>query len=289
MTDTYFHGVDHITIGVQSLPQAAETYSRLGFSLTPKGTLDGQGGCNHCIMMEGGYLELAAPAADDEGQPSPELETALKQSGDGVKSVCFTTHDGASLSQELRNSGWTVSEPEAVYRNMVTADGQKVRAGASMVRFPDGTLEGFAAAAIQHLTPEVLRQPDWLQHPNGVLATTSLTLIVDDPLVAKAAYEKLFGAGVAAITDSTVAIHLGNHRIFLCEKDQLTQLHPDLEFDELPALPAVVAMGLKVKDLNATEQILKTNGVNYFRLKEGMIRVPPSETHGTLLEFSEED
>jgi len=290
MTDTFFSGVDHITIGVKSLPEAVETFKRLGFSLTPKGNIDGTGTCNHCIMMEGDYLELVSPdEGSAEGEINPSFLASLTERGDGVKSMCFTTNDGAGLSQELRNFGWQVTEPQALYRNMVAEDGKSLRVGASVVRLPDDALAGVGATAIQHLTPEILRQPAWMQHANGVVATTSLTLAVDDPIVAKEAYEKLFGAGVAAITDNMVTIHLGGHRIFLCSPDELTQLHPDLELEDLPKPPTPVAMGLKVKSVDATAKVLKANGVNFSRLKEGIIRVPPSETHGTLLEFSEED
>ena len=76
-------------------------------------------------------------------------------------------------------------------------------------------------------------------------------------------------------------------QIFLCSPDQITQLHPDVELDRAPAPPAPVAIGLKVRDIEETARVLASNRVPFRMLKEGMIRVPPSETLGTLIEFCE--
>jgi len=290
MSESFFHGIDHITVGVKSLTDAVQAYQRLGFTITPQGHHERMGTCNHCIIFGNEYLEITTPADDGfESKYCKHLQTSVAKTGDGVKAVAFGTHDGAGLCERLNYTGIQVSAPEAVYRNMTTEDGSAIRAALSVVRLPEGMLEGIASAAVQHVGTDAWRKNEWKQHPNSAIGVTSLTFIVDDPIAAKDAYEQLFGAGIAAITDSTVTIHLGEYRIFLCEKDQLTQLHPDLELDVLPPAPTVVAVGLRVKDLNATETILKANGVNYSRLKEGMIRVPPSETHGSLLEFSEDE
>jgi len=290
MTASFFSGIDHITLGVKSLQNAVDTFKRLGFVMTPQGQHNGMGTYNHCIMMPSEYLELAALSAEKaDSEFRRNVQGAITDKGDGVMGMAFTTNDGAGVYQALLRNGIKASEPIAIYRDMTSEDGKALQVALSMVRMPAKTLDGFSSSAVQHLTPEALRKPAWMQHPNGVIATTSLTVVVEDPLVAKASYEKLFGAGVAAITDTTVTIHLGRHRVFLCTPDQLTQLHPDFELEDAPIPPLPVAMGLKVKDVNATETVLKSNGVLFHRLKEGMIRVPPSETHGILIEFSEED
>ncbi|SBW03881.1 Dioxygenase [uncultured Alphaproteobacteria bacterium] len=280
-------GIDHLVVGVKSLAEAVDTYARLGFALTPYGQHEGMGTGNHCIMMPHDYIELVGvspEAADSELRR--RLTKSLESRGNGVMAVAFHTEDGAATHQALVRKGVAAAAPQSVIRTIGTKP-QPVRAALSMVRLPEDALVGLSAFVAQHLSPEAVRRPGWMAHPNGAVGLDSLTLIVDDPMAAKDAYESFFGAGVAAITDHTVAVHLGDHTIFLCSADQLTQLHPDVELDDAPKPPAPVAIGIKVRDIEETARVLAANRVGFRMLKEGMIRVPPSETLGTLIEFCE--
>ena len=55
----HIQGIDHVVILVRDLDRAEDTYSRLGFTLTPRGyhTLGSQ---NHCLMFGTNYVELLA-------------------------------------------------------------------------------------------------------------------------------------------------------------------------------------------------------------------------------------
>ena len=51
-------GVDHVLVGVRDLELARETYTRLGFTCTPRGSHIGWGTANYCIMFADDYVEL---------------------------------------------------------------------------------------------------------------------------------------------------------------------------------------------------------------------------------------
>jgi len=93
----HLRGIDHVVILVRNLDRAAETYRRLGFSLTPQG-LHSLGSRNHCIMFGSNYLELMAlPAA-----PPPALRSFAEflASGEGVGALALATGDAlAQLPQ----------------------------------------------------------------------------------------------------------------------------------------------------------------------------------------------
>lgn len=288
MTASTITGIDHIVVGVKSLAEAVDTYARLGFALTPYGQHDGMGTGNHCIMMPNDYLELVALSPENaDSELRRRLKKSLDTVGNGVMAVAFGTTDGAATHQALLRKGVKADAPQSVYRSIKTKD-KTIRAALSMVRLPADALVGLSAFVAQHLSPDAVRQPSWMDHPNGVVGIDSLTIVVDDPMAAKVAYEECFGAGVAAITDRTVAVHLGHHTIFLCAPDQLTQLHPDCELDcDIPKAPLPVAIGLKVRNIEETARVLTTNCVPFCLSKEGIIRVPPSETLGILIEFTE--
>ena len=51
-------GIDHVIVGVRDLELAHEGWSRLGFTLSPRGRHIGLGTGNYCIMFASEYIEL---------------------------------------------------------------------------------------------------------------------------------------------------------------------------------------------------------------------------------------
>ena len=51
-------GIDHAIVGVRDLEGARAGWSRLGFTLAPRGRHIGQGTGNYCIMFPSDYVEL---------------------------------------------------------------------------------------------------------------------------------------------------------------------------------------------------------------------------------------
>ena len=51
-------GIDHVIVGVDDLERARIAWTRLGFTLTPRGRHLQKGTGNYCIMFERDYLEL---------------------------------------------------------------------------------------------------------------------------------------------------------------------------------------------------------------------------------------
>src|SRR5215216_3577071 len=59
-------GIDHVIIGVRDLERARMGWTRLGFTLTPRGRHLGQGTANFCVMFPRDYLELLGFVEPDE-------------------------------------------------------------------------------------------------------------------------------------------------------------------------------------------------------------------------------
>src|SRR5688500_1130115 len=59
-------GLDHVIIGVRDLERARMGWTRLGFTLTPRGRHLGQGTANYCVMFGRDYLELLGVVEPDE-------------------------------------------------------------------------------------------------------------------------------------------------------------------------------------------------------------------------------
>lgn len=289
MAAGWFTGIDHVTLAVGDLSEAVDTFVRMGFALTPYGRHEDHGTANHCIMMPRDYLEVAGlargRAAEDDYRR--RIEGALSARGSGIMALTLGTEDGALARESLSRIGVEAGMPRTLHRVLKVGD-ETIRPAVSAMILPPETLPGVSVFVAQHLTPALIRRSSWMEHPNGAVGLASLTLVVEDPAAARIAFERLFGPGVAVLTDTTVAVHLGDFTIFLCSPEQLTQLHPDCELaDRMPKAPAVVGVEFRVRDLEGAARVLTANRVPFCLLKEGMLRVPPSETLGTLLEFSQ--
>src|SRR3954465_4086181 len=91
--------LDHVVVNVRDrIDEGADTYRRLGFTLTPRGyhTL---GSMNHLAMFGTDYLELIAlPPGDDS---RPELLTTPT----GLNGLVFATEDAELTHQTLHAAG----------------------------------------------------------------------------------------------------------------------------------------------------------------------------------------
>lgn len=271
-------GLDHAVIAVGDLDAAAAVFRRLGFALTPKGNLPEWAAANYCAMFAGDYIELLAAAGD--GPEAAQL-TAFTAGRDGLMSVSLGSDNGAAAAEALRKAGLAVPVPRSLSRKL--DDGTTLMF--SEVPLPADATPGVPLRVVQHITAERERNPQWLGHANGAFAIASVTAIVPEPPALTAAWDVVFGPHTAVLTDETVTVHTGRGLIYLTRPDELTQLHPDAELDELPPAPALVALAVKVADTDRAAAVLKTNGVAFSRDREGTIRIPPSEACGVFVEM----
>mgnify|MGYP001806289449 CR=1 FL=1 len=281
MMANYITGLDHAVVAVRDLDVAHAVFHRLGFALTPRGEHPEWGTANHCVMFRQDYIALQG--AVGEGEVADELR-AFTAEREGLRGISLGTDNGAALVEGLAAAGLDVPLPRALSRRIDTKE------ASATLRFAETLLPPEAAPGIhtrvtQHLTAERERFPEWLAHPNTAVGIASVTAIVAEPVELAAAWDRLLGPHRAVITDDTVTLHTGRGLIFLTRPEELTQLHPEAELDELPAPPALVSMAVLVSDLEQAARWLDEHGVCFSRDREGTIRIPPSEACGVHLEM----
>src|ERR1700694_1027568 len=80
-------GIDHVIVGVRDLEHAREGWSRLGFTLSPRGRHIGQGTGNYCIMFGSDYIELLGIV--DPGDFVQSLDAFLARR-EGLMAIAFS-------------------------------------------------------------------------------------------------------------------------------------------------------------------------------------------------------
>jgi catechol 2,3-dioxygenase-like lactoylglutathione lyase family enzyme len=274
---SHITGLDHVIIAVRDLDAAAESFRRLGFTLSSKGRHAEWGTANACVMFGGDYIELLAAVGD--GGPADRVRD-FSRTREGLMGLVFATDDAEA---DCRRLG-VVEPPGSLSRSVETSSGPQLarfRAGP----LPMDATPGVSSFLCQHLTPEILRQPGWTAHANGAMAIASVTALVVDPVGLMPAWDRLIGPAASTATDETVTIHTGLGLVFLCRPEDLDQLHPEADEEEPPPPPALVAMTITVADSDAAAGALNANGVAFSRDAAGTIRIAPSEACGVFMEM----
>ena len=141
--------IDHAVIAVRDLDAAATAFTALGFTLTPRGH-HSIGSQNHCIMLGSTYIELlVAPVAH------PWLDY-YRRFGEGLASIALSTSDADATYELLKGKG--ARPPMDLSRPV---DG-------GIARFRLVQIENAPQVFIcQHLTRNLVWQPQWQTHANG--------------------------------------------------------------------------------------------------------------------------
>lgn len=211
-------------------------------------------------MFEHDYIELLGIV--DQTQPLNGLDQLLEVR-EGLLTLAFGTPNAQMLHANLHELGISTETPKALSRKLELPDGT-VEPRFSLLHLPEAVTPGLKTFAVQHLTPELLRQPQWLTHPNGALEVTEYTLI--DPLADKTSsiWRKLFpqpGANNVITIGGAKIIFKEGHSARLSD------------------------MTVRVANLGQTQQVLDQSKVRY-SYSNNRVTVAPDSATGVGLSFT---
>jgi catechol 2,3-dioxygenase-like lactoylglutathione lyase family enzyme len=272
-------GIDHAIVGVRDLDRARASYERLGFAATPRGRHVGWGTANHCLMLEGGYLELLGIV--DPAAFTNDLDRFLAER-EGLRAIALRSENAPATRAAWEQAGLAPAEVAALGRRLEPDTELRFE---NVMLAPEAT-GGVPLFACAPLTPQPMRRPEWLAHPNGARAIASVTVAVEDPATCYAPMAQVFGSGCLTETDDTLAVHTGQGVLLFVTPDDLDMLHPELEPLATTGAPVLAALTLSVRDLATTAAWLERHDVPYRRDSAGTIGIAPAHSHGVMLEFA---
>ncbi|HEX6958250.1 MAG TPA: VOC family protein [Ferrovibrio sp.] len=275
-------GLDHAVLAAADLEAARATYRKLGFTLTPRGRHIGWATGNYCIMFGGNYLELLGIA--EPGGFTAGLEETVQRRGEGVHKLVLGIDDAAAARASLVAEGIAASEVQDLKRALELPEGT-VMPAFSLVHLPAEATPQTSMFLCQHLTPGLLRRPEWLIHPNGAENLAGVVVVAEDPPSLEMPYERLLGAGSAVRTDRMIAARTGAETILFVTEDDLATLFPDLDHPPR-STPYIAGLRFGVHNPDAAAAYFEAVGVEHARSLDGTVLVPASAAHGCFLEFS---
>ncbi|WP_119300513.1 VOC family protein [Dongia deserti] len=273
-------GIDHTLVGVRDLEAARAAWARLGFTVTPRGRHIGWGTGNYCIMLEEGYIELLGIV--DPSQFSNNLDKLLEQR-EGLLGLAFATSDANACRDALDAAGLNPDGPKQLKRDLELPTGT-VTPEFRLVFLPPESTPEVSAFVCHHLSPELVRRSDWLQHANGAQRLLSVTVVCADPVGAAIGYLPIFGPERIKVTDQMTSVSCGAGAIRFTKPEALSQIYPGVVPGPLPELPFPIAMKLLVADKTRCVAHLKNAGIAFHAIARGCL-VPPAEANGAIVEF----
>lgn len=277
-------GIDHVIVAVRDLERAKGVWARLGFTLTPRGRHIGRGTANYCIMFGENYLELMGIADAADGV---ERLASFLARREGPMAAAFAPAGTAAQARDaLLRRGLHPSEPRALSRRTELPD-ETLNPRFSLVTLPPDETPGLDSFLCSHLTPELMRRPEWLNHPNGVRRLDAIHVLVDNTAPLLGAYDRLLGIVQVTTTDAVAAIHVGRQRIVFATPDDFRTMHPGLDLDRGFALPGIAAIELGVAERAQTAECLTRAQIAFTRMPDGDLAVPAQMATGAIVLFTE--
>ncbi|GIK99642.1 MAG: dioxygenase [Alphaproteobacteria bacterium] len=273
-------GIDHTLIGVRDLDSARAVWQGLGFAVSPRGRHIGWGTANYCIMLEEGYVELLGIV--DPSQFTNNLDKVL-ESREGMFALAFASDDADRLAQELAAAGLHPDGPKDLKRYLELPDGDVLPAF-KLLHLPPQETPELRAFICQHLTPDLIRRPEWLSHANGARRLVAVTICSDRPADAGFGYLPLFGEESLVAGDGEVDVATPSGTLRFMSPQWLKRRYGGA--GEIPAVPNPwpAAMTIAVDDLDRAAGVLARRGVA-FHSGESNLVIPAAAATGTILEL----
>lgn len=266
---------DHFVINTQDrLDDAADTFSKLGFQLTPRG-YHSMGSANNLAIFGGNYLELiGVPPAGRESQQE------LLRSPVGLNGLVFGTDVSLDVAAAAKVAGVALLPAREFTRPVELADGTSEDASFRVV-----PLDGIGYGRVyfcHHFTRHLVWRNEWRRHRNGVVDVARAVIVSDQPDRTMQPYLQLFGADLVRQIPGGVRLVVG-----LGSLDVVIEAEAAAQFGEaLPKadgrLTYMAALTFRTGSLDRARTAIGDAAANGPR---GDLLVPAGKAFGAALEF----
>jgi len=272
-------GFDHAVIAVRDLDAAQDLYTRMGFTLMPRGH-HSTGSSNHNIMVgPDNYFELLSVPAPN---PMQSYFYEFNQKGDGVAAIALKGTDWRSASVALREKGFEPAPPLQLSRE-VKEGSRTGTASFTITNLAPKSTPGAQVFMCQHHTPELVWLPELMRHANGAQAVAAVAFIADNVAHQAGIYAKLLGTWPERIAEG-MKVAGGSADIAVCTRTALQTRLPGVDLAQRAA-PHVAAMFIRVRDRQATYAALRAGNLDPKRMSDGSYAIDARDACGVAVIF----
>ena len=292
--------LDHVVVNARDrIDDAADTYRRPGFTLTPRGyhTL---GSMNHLAMFGTDYLELIAARPGDDARPE------IMAAPIGLNGLVFASEDATATYEALRRNAVPIDPPRKFSRPVAfsrAASLPAAEAGADLTTDTEPVTEtrdavfrtttlplaGTPAGRFyfcQHLTRDLVWRDEWRHHPNGAIGVARAVIAAEQPNVLGALFARMFGPAAVRPADDGCSLSLGMARFDVVTPTALWEMFGQAAPDSRGRRDYMAALTIRTLSLDAVETALEAGGIRGWDRIGTSVLVPAREAFGVTIEFS---
>jgi hypothetical protein len=279
------------------LDRAIAQYERLGFMFTPLSKLEASvspelppiylGLANRTAIFERNYLEVVGATDPDIWARIPtekrgpfNIDERLARYA-GLHIMVLGTEDIEAVRDAYVAQSQPVSPIAKLQRLVDTPDGERQMQARVLFYAQRPDPEAIISVS-QHLTPEYVLQPRYMQHPNGARRMTEVIICGDAPGELAQKYQRYTGHTVRCDGDLHI-VDLGHTRLVVVDPDGFGKLVPG---SKTPVTPGMAGFTVATSDLAAARRILSDAGVAFGEIG-GRLVVPAQSACGSAVLFEE--
>ncbi|WP_157961704.1 VOC family protein [Acuticoccus kandeliae] len=267
-------GLDHTIIAVDDLGAGEAMLTSLGFAVTPRGIHSAHKGTANAtsVFSNGTYLELLGVTAPTEFNAAMREALAARRNLFGI---AMKTEDAAAAYEAFAAEGIGAETMNAFSRPVELPGGTR-EASFRTTNIAHRTTPGAHVFVCEHLTPDVVWRPDFLDQPNAVAGIKRIIGVADDLDTIAAKWGKIAPGGAKA-SPSRVDLDFDNATVtFMTPQAFATEFGTPTA-----APPALAAIEFVSHDLTATRAVLEKAGVPH----PASLVVPPECAAGVTMRF----
>lgn len=271
-------GLDHAVIAVRDLDAARETFTRMGFSLAPRG-LHSSGSSNHNIMLGQDYFELLQVP---QTNPLQAYYHHFLRHQEGLAALALAGTDLQAALPALTREGFMPSTPLELARKVASGS----RTGTARFRLTNLATDSTPGALVficQHFTRELVWLPELQHHANGATGLAAVAFVAEKVAYLAGVYGRVFGAWPERI-DEGLKVETGTAPLAFCTRQAL---QARLREVILPAraAPHAAALFIRVADRAVAGRILREGGFSPKRMTDGSWAIDAPAAHGVAMVF----
>jgi hypothetical protein len=273
--------LDHVVINARDdMDRAADTYRRLGFTLTERG-YHSLGSMNHLAMFGTDYLELIAVP---KGATTGRMD--LLTYPIGLNGLVFGSEDSTATYEALAKAGVPV-DPPVEFTRPVKVDGKEHDARFRTVRMKAGVVPYGRVYYCHHFTRDLVWRDEWRHHANGAVAVVRAVIVEPEPAAASKLYAAMFGPEAVRDIKGGKSVVVGNSRFDIVTEAELKAQVGNAAPDSEGRKAYMAGLTFRTVSVQKAARALQEGRIGGVSQNPGRLVVPAGEAMNAVLEFIE--
>ncbi len=286
-------GIDHLVLGVRDIDQARETYSRMGFTLTPYARHP-FGTANSLVQLGGSFLELVhvadphliAPHGNTTFSFAAYVRDYLKH-GEGLAMLVFETLDARSDAADFAARGLDTYEPFDFQRQARLPDGTEATVGFSLAFVTHKDMPRAVFFTCQQHAPEYFWNAGYQRHDNGALDVAEVILVAGAPAGYRSFLEALKRSGEVTLQGDGLKLATPRGTVTILDEGAYTARF-GLPAPDLASGAQFAGYTIAVSSLQSLTDCLDS-GAMVYTTQGCSVVVAPDRSMGAMIAFVEAD